>query len=127
VDDLCAYAGVAFGPKRATIDLDVPPEAVDVWNWFMDLDRTRQVGMQANPISYQEIEAYARLTGAEIAPWEARAIRRLDDIALSTKRPKGGKGAKERDPDVLVSAKDGAGVSGLLKGLAAKAPKKKAG
>lgn len=81
--------------------------------------------MQANPITFQEIDAYARLTGAEIAPWEVRAIRRLDHIALSAKKPKGAKGAQERDAEVLVSARDGAGVSGLMKGLAAKSQRKR--
>ena len=127
MSDLCLYAEVAFSAKRGHNDHIIPPEAEDVWLWFLDLDRTRQVGMQANPISYSEISAYAGMTRIELEPWQVAAIRTLDDIALAartSKAGKGGKPAKERDPEVLISAKDGAGVSGLMQGLAAKAKRK---
>lgn len=83
--------------------------------------------MQANPIGYPEIAAYSSLMAVSVQPWEAAAIRRVDDIALAARARKagrGGKGGKDREPDALVSKADGAGVSSLMQGLAAKARKK---
>jgi hypothetical protein len=36
-----------------------------------------------NPITYQEIEAYQRLMGVRMLPWEAAAIREMDDAVLN--------------------------------------------
>ncbi|RCS21354.1 hypothetical protein DUT91_24705 [Phyllobacterium salinisoli] len=41
--------------------------------------------MAANSISYLEIDAYCRLTGAVITPWELSLIRRLDLAALNAR------------------------------------------
>lgn len=85
--------------------------------------------MQANPIGFPEIAAYSSLMDVSMQPWEVAAIRRVDDIALAARARKtgrGGKGVKtaDREPDALVSKADGAGVSSLMQGLAAKARKK---
>lgn len=83
--------------------------------------------MQAGPISYLEIEAYARLMGLVMQTWEVDAIRKIDDIALAGRARRTGKGAKagkDREPDALVSKADGQGVSSLMQGLKSKARKK---
>lgn len=38
----------------------------------------RQSGMGIGPLTYTEIEAYIRLTGAILHPWEIRALRLID-------------------------------------------------
>lgn len=105
----------------------LPADTSHIWYWFLDLDRARQVGMQANPIGFSDIAAYSSLMDISMQPWEVAAIRKVDDIALAARARKtgrGGKGGKDREPDALVSKADGAGVSSLMQGLAAKARKK---
>lgn len=83
--------------------------------------------MQANPITFSDIQAFAALSGVAMLPWEVRAIRSLDYALLSARKPPAGKGkkvAEERDPDVVVSVKDGQGVASLMKGLGAKPSKR---
>ncbi|WP_425376508.1 phage tail assembly chaperone [Shinella granuli] len=111
-------------------EIALPREAEHIWEWFIELDRARQVGMVANPIPFAEIQAFAALNGVVMLPWEVRALRSLDYALLSARKPPAGKGkkaAEERDPDVVVSVKDGAGITALMKGLGAKPAKKKAG
>jgi hypothetical protein len=51
-----------------------PPAAMHLTAWWSDVAGTRQNGMGANPITWQELEAWARLTRRRVAPWEAEAI-----------------------------------------------------
>lgn len=61
-----------------------------IWGWFVELHNTRQSGFSANPISYQEIESFCRLTGALIPPWELSVIRRIDREVLGIFNKTGG-------------------------------------
>lgn len=63
---------------------ELPEPASHLMAWFYDLSATRSVGMALNPISYTEIEAWARLTGNKPAPWEVSAIRQLDAAFLQS-------------------------------------------
>ena len=47
--------------------------------WFNELADTRHNG---RPISFTEIEAWARLHGRQLAGWEVDAIRRMDEACL---------------------------------------------
>lgn len=38
------------------------------------------------PITFQEIEAYCRLTETQMLPWEVMAIREMDDAVLTKVR-----------------------------------------
>lgn len=48
-----------------------------VWDWFWELDKGRQVGMEANAISWGDIGEWQRVTGATPEPWELAAIYRM--------------------------------------------------
>jgi hypothetical protein len=68
---------------------------------------------------YSELEAYQRVTGAEIDPWEASVLRSLYGVqimgeAKRQKAPSGGTAKFE------VTADDGAGVKGLMRGFGAR-------
>lgn len=63
------------------------------------------------PISYLEIEAFNRITAAELSPWDVRVIRRLDDHARAVS-------LGDTNPTSQISAKDGRGVAGMLRGIA---------
>ena len=81
-----------------------------MWEWFADLSRRRTFGAAApNPITFAEIEAWARLSGHEPTPFEVSLLTRLDDALLS--KP------AEKKPAMTVDASDGAAVGALLKGF----------
>lgn len=75
-------SGVA---EAATPDLPtVEPELFYLWDAWRELNCARQSGgMASNPVSYLEIEAYCRIVGVQFEPWEARAIRAVDDTFLA--------------------------------------------
>ena len=70
-----------------------PPEVEHVLAWFVELSGRRTNGMAPNPITFTEIEAWARLTGRCPRPWEVRVITRLDDAV----RERAAKSERERD------------------------------
>lgn len=87
-----------IGPKRADFDEvekqtgRTPPEAINpepypdaleyIWEWFGELSRTRGGGWGPGPITYLEIDAWARLTSNSPEPWEVALIRKLDTAWL---------------------------------------------
>lgn len=55
-----------------------PPVAGQrVWDWFWELDKGRQVGMELNAISWGDIGEWQRVTGARPEAWELSAIYRM--------------------------------------------------
>ena len=67
----------AFGKKEPEAP-ELPSEASHLWVAFCALDATRGGGMGPGPISFAEIEAYARLHGFAWAPVEVELLRALD-------------------------------------------------
>lgn len=59
---------------------DVPAEATHLWRWFMDLNAGRQAGDV--PLSWEALDAWARLTGRRLTSWEVDALRRIDTAWL---------------------------------------------
>lgn len=57
---------------------DLPREGRTAWGAFRDMHTTRFTSMGLMPISYTEIDAWQRVTGVELEPWEVDAIRALD-------------------------------------------------
>jgi len=53
--------------------------APHVVEWWMEIGPTAPDGA----ICWQEMAAWERLTGVELAPWEARAIRRMSSAFLA--------------------------------------------
>lgn len=127
IEDLCFFAEAVFGPKRNSGGLTMPPEAALIWDWFRDLDGTRNIGTQANSITYAEISAYRTIMEIHMFPWQIRALRSLDDVVMSmrAKKNKGSRSKQESEPSVLVDKSDGAGVKSIMESLAAKSRKKK--
>ncbi|WP_437411788.1 phage tail assembly chaperone [Sinorhizobium meliloti] len=77
---------------------EAPAFGVHIWDWFVELHNSRQSGFSANPISFGEIEAFCRLTGALIDPWELSVIRRMDQVVLSIINKTGKPDAAQRQP-----------------------------
>jgi hypothetical protein len=62
------------------------PELLEyVWTAFLLLNHTRGQGFNGPvPISYQEIDAWQRMTQNTLLPWEIEAVKRLDAVFLRT-------------------------------------------
>src|SRR4051812_41133275 len=72
----------ARGVASALSELQGPevPEPVEyLWSWFLELDRTRGYGMNGpEPLTYQAIEAWARLTDRAPTPGEVETLLQMD-------------------------------------------------
>ena len=54
-----------------------------VWMAFLELDAARGAnGFGPNPLSYTEIDAWARLTGARLSAWEVSLLRDIDRVVI---------------------------------------------
>lgn len=75
------------GHKKALEKLEGPPfpEALEyLWEWFQDLDDSRHATPEGpEPLTYQEILAWAQLTDNKPRPEEVRALRLLDKAYLN--------------------------------------------
>lgn len=58
---------------------ELPTEVAYLWLFWCELHAARGCGMQQNPISWPDIDAFSRVTKERLEPWEARAIRAVDD------------------------------------------------
>lgn len=54
-----------------------PPAGQRVWDWFLEIDKGRQIGMEANAISWSDLGEWQRITGARPEPWELNAMYRM--------------------------------------------------
>lgn len=85
------------------------PQALEhVWLSFMDLAGTRDVGLSLGPITFAEIDAFRRLTQADLSAWDVKLIRRLDIAVRIATAP--------ANANQTVDANDGAAVRSLLGG-----------
>jgi hypothetical protein len=84
--------------------------------------------MGANPISYTEIDAYRRMTLADLNAWDVSVIRRMDAAALAAVDGKAkAKAPKPTDPPEPIPITHTEGVRALMQGLMAKQNAKKGG
>lgn len=82
--------------------------------------------MAANPVTFQEIQAFDQLNRLRLKPWEVRLLERLDDIALAAHDARA-KAAQAGEPDADDTMVSGAPIpitdvkrmKAMLRGLAA--------
>jgi hypothetical protein len=61
----------------------IPSGGERLWRIFSDLSRRRSSGWSGpERIGWQDVEAYGRVTGDPLDPWEALAVAELDDAYL---------------------------------------------
>ncbi len=54
-----------------------------IWLWFCELDNSRQVSeFGLSPLSYQEIDAWKRLTDKSLSSHDVNIIKRLDSLRI---------------------------------------------
>lgn len=78
--------------------------------------------MGPSPVSWQDIDAFARRSGVRFSPWEIEIIEKLDDIFLSpSAKPPAPEGqavktaASADDPDGVRSVLGAVGVRKIVK------------
>lgn len=73
--------------KRRRVPPRMPPNpAPHITDRLLELGITQAVGMGMAPISWSEMDAWQRRTGAVIEPWEVRLLRRLSTAYLAEGR-----------------------------------------
>lgn len=71
----------------ATEEFALPEVLASVWEDFHELAARRTGGPAGpNPLSHQEVLAWALLTERDPTPWEVRLLLLLDDAMLTTLR-----------------------------------------
>lgn len=62
----------------------MPPEGAHIWQAFRSLHSARvNNGFGPCPISFVDMDAWQRVMQYPLAPWEAEAVRKLDDAYLA--------------------------------------------
>jgi hypothetical protein len=70
--------------RRAELEAELhgpplPPAAAYLWGWWSELHEARGAGgMGLAAITYPDIEAWCRLRGIRLAPWETAMLTALD-------------------------------------------------
>lgn len=83
---------------------DIPPAGQLLWEWFWELDAARGGnGFALNPIDFQTIAAWARLTGIAPTPRDVLMLRRMDDArrAVLHERDEKAKAPPPLTPDAM--------------------------
>lgn len=82
--------------------MQIPAGGELLWKWFMVLHKTRQAGMAGpQPISFTEMQSYARLTNQHIEPRHVAILIAMDQAYLETvykKQPQAPEGVKVLPP-----------------------------
>lgn len=70
-----------------------------LWQAYHRLAARRTAGaMSVNPITFAEIEAFTRITGLRLAPWEVELIEKLDDLQRAGIAERMAKRSKPAEP-----------------------------
>ncbi|TFF27510.1 hypothetical protein E3C22_03370 [Jiella endophytica] len=65
----------------------VPEAGRLLWSWFVDLHQARRYSMAGpDPISYAEIEAYARMNRLPLEPRHVAVLRKMEDAWMARAR-----------------------------------------
>jgi hypothetical protein len=54
-----------------------------VWDWFLQLSRTRSIGFAVGAVSYSEIAAWSCLTGYRPTPFEVTLLTDMDTAFIT--------------------------------------------
>ena len=77
-------AAAATGkPDPLLLGPGVPDEASELWDAYLRLSASRRAGMGMSPLALVDIEAWCRLTGVRLTPWELDTLIELDSACLA--------------------------------------------
>lgn len=73
------------GKRYEELHKRCPPPMAYVWHWFRELHGRRQYGMTAQPLTYSEVDAWARLRSTAPTPDEVATLMALDDVYMEVR------------------------------------------
>lgn len=69
--------------KRLIDEPEPPLAGQHLWDWFWQLDAARGGGMSGPlPLTFPDIQAWAKLLRLDVEPWEVVALRAMDNARL---------------------------------------------
>lgn len=74
----------------------IPPAAQALWEAFCSLTTHRRVGFGLSPLTFVDIEAWCRLNGVDLTPWELDTLLQLDakTLQLAAEHQRSAQGSK---------------------------------
>lgn len=73
-----------FGKGDLVPEIDLPEDAEHLWDWFWEINRRRQSGMNGpQPISHEAIAMWSAMTGEILLREELKILTRMDDAYVS--------------------------------------------
>jgi hypothetical protein len=70
---------------------ELPAEAAALWGAYLQLSASRARGFGPSAITYVEIEAWQRLQGVQLTPWELDTLTAMDLAAMAEQGKQGAK------------------------------------
>lgn len=61
----------------------VPPVVRELWHTYMQLAASRRTGMGMSPLTLADIDAWQRLHGVRLTPWELDTVIDLDAASMA--------------------------------------------
>lgn len=74
----------------------VPPAGQALWEAYCSLTSHRRAGFGLHPLTFVDIEAWCRLTGVDLTPWELDTLLQLDakTLQLAAEHQRSNQGSK---------------------------------
>lgn len=70
-------------PESELLGPEIPDALSYLWDWLMELDVAREIGANGPlPFTYQQLDAWARLTDRDPTPLEVDALMKLGLVLL---------------------------------------------
>lgn len=93
LEHLRAIESKTGATPQVLLDAPVLPDAcVELWGIFTELHACRNSGFGPAPITFADIDAFQRVSGIRLEPWELAAIRRADAAYLESYAERQGDG-----------------------------------
>lgn len=74
---------------------EIPPELEHLWVWFWQLRTANpSAGFGPTPLSFGEMDAWQRVTGNRLAPWQVDVLLAMDAAFLAAQPKQAKQGAK---------------------------------
>ncbi len=101
--------------------VEIPSAGSLVWQMFWEINQGRQAAMGLAPLSYQEIDAWCRLSSTNLSWYELRWIKAMDTGYLVAAGDKVNLDAgRSKESPAMFSTQNVDGVKGLFAQLKAK-------
>lgn len=81
---------IGHPPEDLTKHVKVPDNGEYVWSAFLSLHSGRSYGFNGpEPLTFDNMLAWCKLTGNFLSPWQVDAVKRLDNIFLKVQNKNG--------------------------------------